>query len=191
MTIKVIITEIKDEGLKVVVDQTPEETEALLADPRGEVRVGERGLKANLLVQMVQDTILVRGKLAVSLSLMCGRCMAPMPTTVQTELDLALFPKPEVFAEDAELESEDLDIAYYEGLDFDLEPWIREAIFLEVPTYPGCEPEAAEACPSYQEFMRAQEAPAPPARTNEVDPRWNALRAIKARMAEGGDKDKN
>jgi hypothetical protein len=39
--------------------------------------------------------------------------------------------------------------------------------------------------------MRAQEAPAPPARTNEVDPRWNALRAIKARMAEGGDKDKN
>ena len=85
-----------------------------------------------------------------------------------------------------ELSADDLDVSYYEGLEVDLDPYLSEALFLELPSYPGCDEAVFEGCPSYQDFVRQQRHNAPEAKADDVDPRWDALRALKAKMADQG-----
>lgn len=181
------IIDIKDEGLNLTFDLDAEQTNALLNDPRKEIQSGPGGLHVQVQVRMVQDTILLRGDVEIQLMATCVRCLGEKALTMQLALDEALFPRPDhpTEAEEVELESEDLDMAFYEGSEVDLEPFVRELIFLEVPAYPGCDAQEMLSCPQYQEFSQTQVAqPASEASGDDIDPRWNALRALKERMSD-------
>jgi uncharacterized protein len=87
--------------------------------------------------------ILVRGHLAGSLKLSCGRCLEAFTAPVAADFDLLLVPGPRAAGpEEQELAAADLDRDYYADEVVDLESILREHIILALPLKPLC----AEAC---------------------------------------------
>jgi uncharacterized protein len=185
---KVELRRIPDDGLVTSVDLDVRGFEQLLADPKREIRGADGGLDAELVLQRVQETVLVRGRACAHLSVACVRCMAPQVLRVVVAVDAVLTPVPEwgesEGEEDVELEQDELNVSYYEGDEIDLGPLLREAILLEMPQYPSCGIEPREECEHYQDNIGAR------ARKMEesasVDLRWEKLGALKSLMVKNG-----
>lgn len=135
-----------------------------LAD--AEVSATEPGrLKVRLSRSGIAD-IVVRGRVLARVSTPCARCLGPAHVSVDTELALLLRPapkadprangagdkdgaarKPAKAAKDKdpeyEFSSEEADHDVYDGETVVLDEFVREAILLELPSFPLC----SEACP--------------------------------------------
>lgn len=144
------------------------------------------------------DLVVVRGKVRADVQTSCARCLKPATVHVLAELSLVLKPvppevpprhtpdahegkkrangaaKPAHKEPEVEFSAEDADLDTYDGETVVLDPFIREAILLEIPNFPLCSP----ACPG---IRPAAEEPVPePA----VDPRLAPLGALRAKIAE-------
>jgi uncharacterized protein len=99
--------------------------------------------------------IVVRGKLSASVSLPCARCLTMTPVEVSAELSLLLRPRKEEprggrravpepakqrtpKAVEYEFSSEEAELDDYDGEKVILDGFIREAILLELPSFPLC-----------------------------------------------------
>ena len=114
------------------------------------------------------NEIVVRGRVKAPVATPCARCLAPAALDIDAELSLLLRPAPKADAhghghrrDDAtrngaaksgaakvkepeyEFTAEEADVDTYDGETVELEPFIREAILLEMPNFPLC----SEACP--------------------------------------------
>jgi uncharacterized protein len=142
------------------------------------------------------NEIVVRGRVRAELTTPCARCMDPAAVNVDTELTLLLKPAPSAAKgppkadrkrangngkapakteeEEYEFTSEEADFDLYDGETIVLDPFIREAILLEVPNFPLC----SDACPGIRpvDLERAEPAPA-------IDPRLAPLNALRERLA--------
>lgn len=140
------------------------------------------------------DEIVVRGRVRAELTTPCARCMDPSAVNVDTEVTLLLRPAPAAKApkhehkkgksngkpaakteeEEYEFTSDEADFDLYDGETIVLDPFIREAILLEVPNFPLC----SDACPGIRpaDLERAEPAPA-------IDPRLAPLNALRERLA--------
>ena len=134
--------------------------------------------------------VVVRGRVRAELTTPCARCLEPAPVHVDAELALVLEPhrahdgkKPNGDARPSakgsgpkepeyEFHGEEADVDTYDGETVILDPFIREAILLEIPNFPLC----SEACPGIRPAASA-EAPEP-----AVDPRLRPLGALKAKL---------
>jgi uncharacterized protein len=149
------------------------------------------------------EQIVVRGRVRADLSIPCARCMRPTAVHVDTELSLLLEPAPapapakgakgakgaKAHTSDQkkangaskaahkeieyEFSSEEADRDTYDGETVVLDPFIREAILLEIPNFPLC----SDACPGIRPAAEEQ-APAP-----AVDPRLAPLGALREKIA--------
>lgn len=186
---KVQLADIKEGGLDLSFELTRSELDATLNDPRGELSGAGQGLTLQVHIDKVDETLIVRGRLEAEIGYACVRCTADQAITLTLPLDAVLMPRPELdetFEDEdgVELVAEDMDVSFYEGLEIDLSDVVREAIFLEMPTYPSCGIEPREDCPQWQANMGGS---AKEMARDDVDLRWEALRAIKARMANKAD----
>ena len=77
--------------------------------------------------------------------------------------------------EEVELSAEDLERDTFDGETVVLDPFIREAILLELPNFPLC----SDACPGIRPGP-AESAP----EAERIDPRLAPLGALRARLAE-------
>lgn len=148
--------------------------------------------------------IVVRGKVRADLTTPCARCLNPAAIHVDTEVSLLLKPASESPGphrahdggkangssgkdkkdqhKDVEYEfgPEEADLDTYDGETVELDPFVREAILLEVPNFPLC----SEACPGIG--RAAAEPVAEPA----VDPRLAPLADLRAKLAPQKKKNK-
>ncbi len=124
------------------------------------------------------DVVHVRGRLRVSLTAPCGRCLEPLVYDLDLPIQVAMFPhghEPEA-GPDGELDDDDLGAATYDDKEVDLTNIVRDEIFLEMPVNPVCGLNL-EDC--------ANQAAIAALKTPEVDiqpkgdPRWAALKNIK------------
>jgi len=142
------------------------------------------------------NEIVVRGRVRAELTTPCARCMDPSTVNVDTDMTLLLKPAPtaakgppkadrkrangngkapaKTEEEEYEFTSEEADFDLYDGDTIVLDPFIREAILLEVPNFPLC----SDACPGIRpaDLERAEPAPA-------IDPRLAPLNALRERLA--------
>jgi uncharacterized protein len=124
--------------------------------------------------------IVVRGRVKADVEMACVRCLAPAPIAVDAELSLLLQPKSRSETRrskprsDAEYEfrSSDADLDVYDGETVVLDGFVREAILLEMPSFPLCR----ESCPGLR-HEEDQEAPG-------VDPRLLPLDAFRDKSDE-------
>ncbi len=184
LVVKVLITEFKEERKTLDIDLSQEDANAFLDDPRGEVRSGARGIVGQIIIERVQDTFLVRGDVTLSMQYDCSRCTTEREMELQVPIEATLFPPNpsiEVGGEEVELSSDDLDISYHDGNEIDVSPIVREAIFLESPPYAHCGIEPQEDCSDYMRLIGAQ-IQSQEDEGDNIDPRWEGLRAIKARL---------
>lgn len=184
------LSDIKDRGLDLSFDKNRDEFQEMLNDPSGELRAAGDGLKVQVHLDRVDETIIVRGTLQAGLGFQCGLCTADREMSLSVPFEAVLMPRPSLFAghrdeeEEIELTAEDLDVSFYEGLEFDLTEVIREAIFLEAPSYPSCGIEPREQCPDWQANISQK---ARDMEESNVDLRWEALKGLKKKMSSADD----
>ena len=146
-----------------------------------------------------KESIVVRGKVKAELVTPCARCLDPSRVSVDTEITLLLQPAPvaKVVKLDArangkahgkapakdddeyEFTAEEAEVDHYDGEAVVLDPFVREAILLEVPNFPLC----SEDCPGIR--------PAAPVSTSEeaeppIDPRLAPLAALREKLGLAG-----
>lgn len=138
--------------------------------------------------------IVIRGRVRAELTMPCARCMDPTPVHVDANITLLLVPAPTAKPpkvdrkkangngkspakpeeEEYEFTSQEAEFDEYDGETVVLDPFVREAILLEVPNFPLC----SDACPGIRraDLERAEPAPA-------IDPRLAPLNALRERLA--------
>lgn len=123
--------------------------------------------------------IVVRGRVEVTLALPCARCLSPAETAILGDLSLLLQPKLRADArsrgaaakesDEYEFSPGEADLDVYDGETVVLDDFVREAILLEVPTFPLCR----EDCPG----LRAMTPEV--SRAEAFDPRLAPLSAFR------------
>jgi uncharacterized protein len=143
-----------------------------------DTEVRPRGEQSGRLVGRLSrsgNDIVVRARVTAPVELPCVRCLEPTPVDVSTELSLLLQPvsRSELEArggdEEYEFGAAEADLDVYDGETVVLDDFVREAILLEVPTFPLCR----EDCPGLQSLSPDREI------VDELDPRLAPLSAFR------------
>lgn len=122
--------------------------------------------------------IVVRGKIRTAVEVDCVRCLRPAEINVRAELALLLRPatRAELRArqkapgvQEYEFNAHEAEIDTYDGENVVLDDFVREAIILEVPSFPLCR----ESCPGIPSAPGAAEP------REEIDPRLAPLSAFR------------
>lgn len=115
--------------------------------------------------------VVVRGGVAGVLAQECRRCLEPVSNDFDQEITAVFVASDTPGAEDDEGV-----IVYDPGKDIDLGLAVREEVILAVDHYVVCQPECRGLCPSCGTNLNTEPCSC---RTEEEDPRWDALRALK------------
>lgn len=129
-------------------------------------------LRLDLRLESVSEGVLVSGSFRATAVGECGRCLRP----IETELDVAvqeLYAYPDSTTEATTDEDE---ISRVQDDRIDLEPLVRDAVVLALPTTPLCRPDCPGLCPVCGAHW--DDLPADHRHEDQVDPRWAALKKL-------------
>ncbi|MFZ4584859.1 MAG: YceD family protein [Acidimicrobiia bacterium] len=119
----------------------------------------------DVVLERVPEGIIVRGTFAGHWSAECSRCLAPANGVLQVGVQ-------ELYEHDAvDGETYPLD-----GDELDLEPLLRDAVLLELPSAPLCRPDCAGLCPVCGVDRNRATCSCD---TSVRDSRWDALENLK------------
>lgn len=96
-------------------------------------------IDAELSLTSMLDGVSVHGTLHGTAAASCSRCLTPLQVPVEIEVR-------EAFLEPGE-ETEEDEAYPLEGTLVDLEPLLRDALILNLPTYPRCAEDCVGLCP--------------------------------------------
>ena len=124
-------------------------------------------VEIDLRLEAVMEGVLVTGTARAGLEGECARCLEPIRDDVE-----AGFQELYVYIEHQTSHDEDDDVSRLQDDLVDLEPQLRDAVVLELPFQPMCEPNCPGLCPECgarlaEDPDHAHEAP--------IDPRWAGL----------------
>ncbi|MFN2525875.1 MAG: DUF177 domain-containing protein [Actinomycetota bacterium] len=131
-------------------------------------RLAEDPISARLRLEAVVEGILVTGGVQAGLRLECARCLKDFKSDIAVEVC-------DLYA--AAGSSED---AYrLSGTDLNLEPLLRDVLGLALPFNPLCRPDCKGLCAQCGKDLNAGPCDC---KTDERDPRWDALDAVAERL---------
>jgi uncharacterized protein len=134
-----------------------------LAGVAAEIEAG-RPVAIDLLLERVPEGIVVRGNLTAPWSSACSRCLEPVGGEISVHVD-ELFETHPLEGETYKLDDDVID----------LEPMVRDALLLELPLAPLCNADCAGLCATCGANRNLTHCECA---TNEIDPRWAALRSL-------------
>jgi uncharacterized protein len=136
------------------------------------IRVPEKSdIELDLVLTSVSEGVYVSGNVRGSLTGECGRCLGEISESFEV-------PIAELFAyEDSTTEetTDEDEVGRMQGDLIDLEPAVRDAVVLTLPTNPLCRPDCPGLCPECG--VHFDDLPADHSH-EAVDPRWAALRNL-------------
>lgn len=122
---------------------------------------------------------LLHAHLRYSQSVACDRCLKPVPSEVESDLDLVVSERRRGAQSDSgerELEESDLGWIEVSGGQLETRPLVVEQVALNVPTKLLCREDCRGLCPTCGRDLNEESCACAEAR---VDPRWSALGALK------------
>jgi uncharacterized protein len=128
-------------------------------------------LELDLVLTSVSEGVYVNGRVRGSLTGECGRCLGEIDQSFGVSI-AELFAYPDSTTEETTDEDE---VSRMQGNLLDLEPVVRDAVVLMLPTNPLCRPDCPGLCPECG--VHFDDLPADHSH-EEVDPRWAALRNL-------------
>jgi uncharacterized protein len=134
-------------------------------------------VELDLVLTSVSEGVYVSGTVRGSLTGECGRCLNEIDQSFQVSIA-------ELFAYAASTTEETTDedeVGRMQGDLFDLEPAVRDAVVLMLPTNPLCRPDCPGLCPECG--VHLDDLPADHSH-EDVDPRWAALQNLSAELPE-------
>ena len=155
----------------------------LLDDANLSVKIEEdEPFNAKLRAQLVGTTVHMDGFVTGTFHYKCGRCLQWRRMDLDESVTFVLMSRPsweERYENEDEivLNEEDLDVSYYDGEVIDLRPLLREAVLLELPTFPVCPESESELCDEAYEKVVGDEA-LEELEANSIDIRWSKLQEI-------------
>ncbi|GGS51702.1 MULTISPECIES: YceD family protein [Actinokineospora] len=136
--------------------------EGVIAIPTG------ASVELDLLLESVVEGVLVSGTASGPLAGECSRCLDPITDEVTIEVT-ELFAYPDSATDET---TDDDEVARLVDDLIDLEPVVRDAVVLAVPSAPLCTPDCPGLCPD----CGGKWAELGPDHAHEtIDPRWAAL----------------
>jgi uncharacterized protein len=127
---------------------------------------------AELTVKKVGEEILIKGRIATFLSLICSRCLVPFESSIDSRFDLVYFPEELDVIQD-QLEGDDLNKLFYYNGRIDIEEVILEQLNLAFPAKPLCSANCQGICPVCGKIIRNSGCGC---MTESSDPRLNKLK---------------
>ena len=124
-------------------------------------------LELDLRVESVSEGVLVTGTVAAPTAGECARCLTPMPGRVEVALT-ELFAYPD---STTEATTEEGEVGHVVDNTIDLEQSIIDAVGLELPFSPVCQPDCPGLCPECGVPLAGQ----PGHHHDRIDPRWAKL----------------
>lgn len=128
-------------------------------------------LRLDLRLESVMEGVLVSGTVSAPVEGECGRCLRPVEDTVVVDLQ-ELYAYPESTTDDT---SDPDEVRRLSGDLLDLEPALRDAVVLALPTNPVCR----EDCPGLCAGCGVHLDELPDGHSHdEPDPRWSVLQQL-------------
>ncbi len=128
-------------------------------------------------VRKSHQNIFFTGTLETIVETTCCRCIEAAQVPIKTDFRYTLLPETGTGKEEAELQTEDLDVAYYSGEIIDLAPMIAEQIILQVPMKVLCRETCRGLCPHCGVNLNLASCDCPAA----LDPRLAVLKDFKVK----------
>ena len=134
-------------------------------------------LDLRLRLESVSEGVLVSGAVSGPLRGECGRCLRPISDTINVEIQ-------ELFAYEHSTTDETTDedeVGRLQGDLIDLEPVLRDAVVLALPTNPVCREDCPGLCPEcgahWDDLPRDHSH-------GQIDPRWATLTQLTPKIEE-------
>lgn len=144
-----------------VVAAPPHLGQALIGVPEG------ADLHLDLRLESVTEGVLVSGTVTSTAHGECGRCLRPIDVEVEVTIQ-ELFAYPD---STTDATAEEDEVGRLHGDLIDLEPTVRDAVVLALPSSPLCREDCPGLCPQ----CGARLADDPDHQHEVIDPRWAAL----------------
>jgi uncharacterized protein len=125
----------------------------------------------DLRFEAVSEGVLVTGSAVAPLSGECARCLEPLASDVEADIQELYRYLPEPGEDEDDDEEHFLD-----GDRLDLEPAFRDAVVLALPLSPLCQDDCPGLCPECG--ARLADAEPDHEHGDNTDPRWGALRQL-------------
>ncbi len=102
----------------------------------------------SLFLERDGDAVLVAGRLAALVPLVCGRCLESFALRVVADVDTRFVPRPSVLRDErVELTSDELELDFYNEDLLDLNRLIQTETMLGLPMKPLCRQDCRGLCP--------------------------------------------
>jgi len=135
---KILATEIPDEGLDIEDEESIGEETSGVADKAA----------LRLRVEKVGTEVRLKGTIEARMKLECGRCLKPFSVGLSVPVDLVFVPVEEADRQEGhELASDELNTGFYRGGEIDLAEISGEQVLLNVPMKPLCSESCKGICP--------------------------------------------
>jgi uncharacterized protein len=135
-------------------------------------------LKAEGRAQMLSyalGEIRVSGKLDVTVTAVCDRCLEPTPLPVHDAFDLVYVPAGESGGGEKEVDEAGIEVGFYEGNGIELNDVLREVVLLALPMQFTCGDDCKGICPTCGANRNQSACTCP---TKPEDERWNGLKML-------------
>ncbi len=163
---KILISEIPDEGLDLQFDETIEAEVIRLISP----------VKGNLSVKKIGPELVIQGEITVKAELECSRCLKSFSSEINVPVNVMYHPVEELKAEGKyEIKEDELDTGFYAGDEFDLLELVKEQVILNAPMKPLCRENCMGICPGCGTDLNVKKCNC---NLNEVDPRLEILKGL-------------
>jgi uncharacterized protein len=107
----------------------------------------EQRCEATLTGYAVDKTLIFRGTVRCVVRMECARCLRDVEVDIGGPLDLVLEPRPRTHRGEPDEQLPEIGVGWYEGLDVDLGPFVRELLVLGLPLRALCDENCRGLCP--------------------------------------------
>jgi uncharacterized protein len=120
----------------------------------------------------------VAGRIVGKLDIACHRCLNPLEVAldIRFEDNFVTLDIYEKSSAEHQIGGADLDVSVYDGERIDVSELAREQILLNIPTRQICDESCAGLCEKCGANKNTEDCQC---KSDEVDPRWNALKQLK------------
>ena len=133
---KIIISDIQDEGLVLDLEEKFEAEEVSLLSP----------VRAHLELTKQHSEVIVEGSLNAELEFECSRCLKKFRRVMDVSVNVVYHPVKELGDDRHGLKDDEMDMGFYQGDELDLQELIREQVMLNIEMKPLCDENCRGIC---------------------------------------------
>ncbi|HMK60379.1 MAG TPA: DUF177 domain-containing protein [Dissulfurispiraceae bacterium] len=164
---KIIVSEIPEEGLELNLKDDIETDEVSLTSP----------VTAVLRLDKVEANVMARGALSSDVELQCARCLKHFPMRLSSQINVTYHPARDIAkSEQHELKGDELDTVFYKDDIIDTDDLLREQLLLSLPMKPLCSSDCKGFCPKCGSELNVEGCRC---EREEFDQRFEALKRLK------------